>query len=82
MDNQIQVVRIETLSVTRLAVVTQPDSQLLAVVYYFLKMDHLWCVPAMIFLFLGLDTLLKTQRESRQKSRQEARRPTAKETGQ
>lgn len=82
LDNQIEVVRIETLSVSRLAVVTEPDSQLLAVIYYFLKMDHLWCVPAMIFLFLGLDTLLKAQREARQKSRQEMRQPAAKETGQ
>ncbi len=82
LDNQIEVVHIETLSVTRLAVVTQSDSQLLAVIYYFLKMDHLWCVPAMIFLFLGLDTLLRTQRAARQKSHREMRQPTAKETGQ
>jgi hypothetical protein len=82
LDNQIDVVRIETLSITRLAVVTQSDSQLLAVIYYFLKMDHFWCVPAMIFLFVGLDTLLKTQREGRQKSRRKERRPMAKETGQ
>lgn len=82
LDNQIEVVRIEPLSVTRLAVETRSNSQLLAVVYYFLKMDHLWCVPAMVFLFMGLDTLLKTQREARRKSRQEERRPAAKETGQ
>jgi hypothetical protein len=53
LDNQIEVVRIETLSITQMAVTTQSDSQLLAVIYYFLKMDHLWCVPAMIFLFMG-----------------------------
>jgi len=82
LDNQIEVVRIETLSITRLAVVTQSESQLLAVIYYFLKMDHLWCVPAMIFLYLGLDTLLKTQQAAKQKPRRELRRPAAKETGQ
>ncbi len=63
LDNQIQVVHIEPLSITRLAVVTQADSPLLAVIYYFLKMDHLWCVPAMIFLFIGLDSLLAVQRQ-------------------
>ncbi len=63
LDNQIEVVRIETLSVTRLAVVTESDSQLLAVIYYFLKMDHLWCVPAMVFLLLGLNSLLAAQRQ-------------------
>ncbi|MCA1786699.1 MAG: hypothetical protein LC657_12035 [Desulfobacteraceae bacterium] len=64
LDNQIEVVRIETLSILKMAVVTQSDSQLLAVIYYFLKMDHLWCVPAMIFLFMGLDNLLKAQQEA------------------
>jgi hypothetical protein len=63
LDNQIEVVRIETLSISKMAIVTQSDSQLLAVIYYFLKMDHLWCVPAMIFLFMGLDNLLKAQRQ-------------------
>jgi hypothetical protein len=82
LDNQIEVVHIETLSVTRLAVVTESESQLLAVIYYFLKMDHLWCVPAMIFLFLGLDTLLRTQRAARRKSHREMPQPTAKESGQ
>jgi hypothetical protein len=63
LDNQIEVVRIEPLSITRLTVVTQADSPLLEVIYYFLKMDHLWCVPAMFFLFLGLDSLLAAQRQ-------------------
>ncbi|MDZ7663967.1 MAG: hypothetical protein U5K27_01300 [Desulfotignum sp.] len=76
LDNQIEVVRIETLSITRLAVVTQSDSQLLAVIYYILKMDHLWCVPAMIFLFMGLDSLLRAQREMRQKARRSDKKET------
>jgi hypothetical protein len=76
LDNQIEVVRIETLSITRLAVTTQSDSQLLAVIYYFLKMDHLWCVPAMIFLYIGLDSLLKAQREAQRQA------PGGKEAGQ
>lgn len=63
LDNQIEVVHIESLSITRLAVVTQADSPLLAVIYYLLKMDHLWCVPAMVFLYLGLGSLLAAQRQ-------------------
>lgn len=59
LDNQIEVVRIDTLSFTRMQVVTTSDSSLLAVVYYLLKLDHLWCVPAMAFLYKGLDRLLK-----------------------
>lgn len=61
LDNQIAVVRIETLSLSQMTIVTRPDSQLLAGIYYFLKLDHLWCVPAMVFLFTGLNCLLRDQ---------------------
>jgi hypothetical protein len=30
----------------------------LAMVFYISKLDHLWCVPALVFLFLGLRRLL------------------------
>lgn len=33
--------------------------ELLAVLYYLGKMDHLWCAPAMIFLYFGLRSLLE-----------------------
>jgi hypothetical protein len=62
LDNQIEVVRIETLSLTKMTIVTQSDSQLMAMIYYLLKLDHLWCVPAMVFLYKGLDCLLKDQK--------------------
>jgi hypothetical protein len=68
LDNQIEVVRMETLSFTRLQVVTASDSSLLAGVYYFLKLDHLWCVPAMVFLYKGLDRLLKDQPDRQSRS--------------
>ena len=32
----------------------------LAWLYYLLKLDHLLCVPAMCFLFVGLRRLLKS----------------------
>jgi hypothetical protein len=32
--------------------------EVLAVLYYLGKMDHLWCAPAMIFLYFGLRSLL------------------------
>jgi hypothetical protein len=32
--------------------------ELLALLYYIGKMDHLWCAPAMILLYLGLCSLL------------------------
>lgn len=39
---------------------------LLAVVYYVGKMDHLLCVPGIIFLYAGLRQLLKRAREDRE----------------
>jgi hypothetical protein len=35
----------------------------IAIVYYFTKLDHLLCVPALIFLFLGLKRLLKNAQQ-------------------
>ncbi|MCF8093436.1 MAG: hypothetical protein K9K40_13385 [Desulfotignum sp.] len=61
LDNQIAVVRIKTLSLSQMTIVSQSDSQLLAGIYYFLKLDHIWCVPAMVFLFSGLNCLLRDQ---------------------
>jgi len=35
-----------------------PSIELLALLYYLGKMDHLWCAPGMILLYLGLRSLL------------------------
>jgi hypothetical protein len=37
----------------------------LAVLYYLVKMDHLLCLPAIVFLYLGLRQLLKQDQASR-----------------
>lgn len=37
----------------------------LAWFYYIAKLDHLWCVPAMAFLYAGLRRLLKDARQHR-----------------
>ena len=34
----------------------------LATLFYFAKLDHLFCVPALLFLYLGLRRLLKASR--------------------
>ena len=36
-------------------------SDLLKVLYYVAKLDHLLCVPAIVFLYLGLKRLLETK---------------------
>lgn len=62
LDNQIHVVKIENISLDQIKVITNNDSPLLAWVYYFLKLDHLLCVPAMLFLYRGLSILVNEQR--------------------
>ncbi|MFP4451951.1 MAG: hypothetical protein ACLFPI_01130 [Desulfobacterales bacterium] len=39
-----------------------------AVVYYLAKMDHLWCVPALLFMYLGLRRLNLEDRSDRPSS--------------
>ncbi|MCP4021281.1 MAG: hypothetical protein GY729_05520 [Desulfobacteraceae bacterium] len=61
-DNQIHAVKFEDISFGSMRIVTQSDSPLLALLYYVLKMDHLLCVPAMLFFFSGLSRLVENQK--------------------
>lgn len=61
-DNQIHAVKIENISIGKMKIVTNNDSSLLAWFYYVLKLDHLLCVPAMLFLYRGLSNLVDDQR--------------------
>ena len=61
-DNQIHAVTIETISIGKMRIITNNDSSLLAWFYYVLKLDHLLCVPAMLFLYKGLSSLVDDQR--------------------
>ena len=60
LDNQIYVVRMKTLSFTQVLIETESGSNVLAWVYYILKLDHLLCVPAMLFLYFGVSSLVKS----------------------
>ncbi len=63
LDNQIHIVKIKNLSMWKMSIETQSDSSLLTIVYYLLKLDHLLCVPAMIFLYRGLGILNIEQKQ-------------------
>ena len=62
-DNQIHAVKIENISIWKMRIITNNDSSLLAWFYYVLKLDHLLCVPAMLFLYKGLSSLVDDQRQ-------------------
>jgi hypothetical protein len=49
--------------------------ELLAILYYLGKMDHLLCVPAMILLYLGLRSLLEDAEQSKEISQQSRELP-------
>jgi len=59
LDEQIQAVRVDNLGGWQIRVVAAGGRTWLSTVYYLAKMDHLLCVPAMIFLMLGLRHMLK-----------------------
>jgi len=63
LDNQIRIVTIENISLGRIRVDTHNGSSFLAWIYYILKLDHLLCVPAMLFLYKGLSNLVDGQRQ-------------------
>lgn len=62
-DNQIHAVKIESISLGKMRIITNNDSSLLAWFYYVLKLDHLLCVLAMLFLYRGLTSLVDDQRQ-------------------
>jgi hypothetical protein len=63
LDNQIQAVTIENISLWQVRLVVEKGSSFLAWIYYILKLDHLLCVPAMLFLYKGLSSLVNEQRQ-------------------
>ena len=68
LDNQIHIVEIQNLSLGQIRINVQNGSLFLAWVYYFLKLDHLLCVPAMFLLYRGLSRLV-TEQQRNQKDR-------------
>ncbi len=64
LDNQLHVVSMEALSMDTVRVVAHNGSSLLFWVYYFLKLDHLLAVPAMLFFLLGLSRMVMDQKSA------------------
>ena len=62
LDEQIHAVRVEHIGDWRIRVIATGGDKWLAAVYYLVKLDHLLCVPAMVFLMLGLRHMLKETR--------------------
>jgi hypothetical protein len=58
LDEQIQILQIEIVEKWRFHIAYAEGYRGLAILYYFLKLDHLLCVPAMLYLYLGLKRII------------------------
>jgi hypothetical protein len=58
LEEQLRAVAISRVSPTRINIVVAGGFEWLVPVYYAAKLDHLFCVPAMLCLYLGLKKLL------------------------
>lgn len=59
MDEQFVLVNVTRLDNWRIEIVPPADYPGLALIYFLCKLDHLLCVPALIFLYAGLRQLIK-----------------------
>lgn len=57
LDNQISAVSTEIISLEQMRIISNENSTLLGKIYYVLKLDHLFSVPAMFLLYKGLSLL-------------------------
>jgi hypothetical protein len=58
-DDQIGLIHLERIGLWHTQIIAQNGNNALEILYYFAKLDHLLCVPALFFLYLGLRRLLK-----------------------
>ena len=59
LEEQIAVIEVQRLDAWQIRISASNDSGLLTRLYYAAKLDHLLCVPALLFLYFGLRRLLK-----------------------
>ena len=60
LDEQYQWIHVTRVSGWQIRIVAPGGPQWLPVLYYMIKLDHLLCVPGLIFLYQGLRHLTKT----------------------
>lgn len=61
LDEQIRIIEIERIGNWHLKITSADNTVFTIVLYYLVKLDHLLCVPALMFLFAGLKQFLKAQ---------------------
>lgn len=59
LDEQYTLVRVTRVGNWLMRIDSVPDTPWLQILYYLVKLDHLFCVPALLLLYLGLRRLLR-----------------------
>ena len=59
LDEQLQVIEVERIGPWQIKITAADNTIFTAVLYYFVKLDHLLSVPALIFFSAGIRRLLK-----------------------
>ena len=60
LDDQTRIITVKRVGLWRMEIHTPYDNASIIFLYYLAKLDHLLCVPAIVFLYLGLKRLLAT----------------------
>jgi hypothetical protein len=63
LDEQTRLIAVHHVDSLHLSIVPRPGFEFLVPFYYLVKLDHLFCVPALVFLYLGLRALLNDTRD-------------------
>ena len=59
LDDQFEIINAQRIGTWQILINDRFDNAYLKIIYYFAKLDHLLCVPALLFLFFGLKRLAK-----------------------
>jgi len=59
LDDQFKIIQVQSLDPWHIQITDAFDNNRIKVLYYLAKLDHLLCVPALLFLFGGLKRLLQ-----------------------
>ncbi|MGD8519948.1 MAG: hypothetical protein PVF56_02285 [Desulfobacterales bacterium] len=59
LDDQFNIIQVESIGTLQIQINDVFNNNDLKIIYYLAKLDHLLCVPAIFFLYIGLKQLLK-----------------------
>ena len=61
LDDQFRIISTERIGTWRIQITDLRSRPFIELLYYFAKLDHLLCVPAIVCLFIGLRRLLRAE---------------------